>query len=64
MSVFRVYVEKKEQFAVEAGKILADIRTALGIDHLQSVRLLQRYDVEGLDAAYALIVQASLAIHV
>ena len=51
MSVFRVYVEKKEQFAVEAGKILADIRTALGIDHLQSVRLLQRYDVEGLDAA-------------
>ena len=48
MSVFRVYVEKKEEFAVEADHVLNDLKTALAIDHVESVRLLNRYDVEGL----------------
>ena len=48
MSVFRVYVEKKEEFAVEANHVLSDIKTALSIQNLEKVRLLNRYDVEGL----------------
>jgi phosphoribosylformylglycinamidine synthase len=48
MSVFRVYVEKKDEFAVEAAHVLNDIRTALAIDSVTKVRLLNRYDVEGL----------------
>ena len=48
MSVFRIYVEKKEEFAVEASHVLSDIRTALSIQNLQHVRLLNRYDVEGV----------------
>ena len=48
MSVFRIYVEKKEEFAVEANHVLSDIKTALSIQNLQKVRLLNRYDVEGV----------------
>ena len=48
MSVFRIYVEKKEEFAVEANHVLSDIKTALSINGLEKVRLLNRYDVEGL----------------
>ncbi len=49
MSVYRVYVEKKSEFAVEAGATLADIRTVLGIDGVTGVRLWNRYDVQGLE---------------
>ena len=31
MSVYRIYVEKKQPFAVEAAGVLADIRTVLGL---------------------------------
>ena len=31
MSVYRVYVEKKEPFAVEAQGVLSDIHNSLGI---------------------------------
>lgn len=48
MSVFRIYVEKKEEFAVEANHVLSDIQTALSINGLEKVRILNRYDVEGL----------------
>lgn len=48
MSVFRVYVEKKDEFAVEAHQVFADLQTVLSVDGLERVRLLQRYDVEGL----------------
>ncbi len=48
MSVFRVYVEKREEFAVEAHHVLTDLKTVLGVTGLTQVRLLQRYDVEGL----------------
>ena len=48
MAVKRIYVEKKADFAVEASGVLSDIRTALMIDGITKVRLLNRYDVEGL----------------
>ena len=45
MSVFRIYVEKKPEFAVEAQSVLSDIRTALRIS-LTNVRILNRYDAD------------------
>ena len=47
MAVFRIYVEKKPEFAVEADGVRHDIST-LGIK-VKSVRLFNRYDVEGID---------------
>ena len=47
MSVYRIYVEKKPEFAVEAKSLAADIRSALGIE-LGEVRIINRYDAEGL----------------
>ena len=47
MAVFRIYVEKKPEFAVEANGVRHDIST-LGIK-VKSVRLFNRYDVEGID---------------
>ena len=46
--VLRIFVEKKEGFAVEAGHVLADLRETLGLNNLSSLRLFNRYDVEGL----------------
>ena len=48
MAVYRVYVEKKEDYAVEAAHLLADLQTGLNLTGLKKLRLLNRYDVEGL----------------
>jgi phosphoribosylformylglycinamidine synthase len=48
MPVFRIYVEKKPQFAVEAKAVLADLKTSLRLDGLKNVRILNRYDAQGL----------------
>ncbi len=47
--VYRVYVEKKPGFAPEAVGALADFRSFLGLKNLRNVRVLNRYDVEGID---------------
>jgi phosphoribosylformylglycinamidine synthase len=46
--IHRVYVEKKKEYATEAAVLLADIRSFLGIEGLTGLRLLNRYDVEGV----------------
>ncbi len=46
--VYRIFVEKKEELANEAHELLADARTLLGIDKLEKVRILNRYDAEGI----------------
>ncbi len=46
--IFRVYAEKKKSFAVEAQRLLHDLRELLGISGLSGLRLLQRYDVSGI----------------
>ena len=46
--VFRVYVEKKPGFDVEAQQLAGELRTILGISGLKSVRIVNRYDVEGI----------------
>ena len=49
--VYRVYVEKKKRFAVEARALRSDIRGFLGIEGLETLRVFNRYDVEGTDRA-------------
>ncbi len=50
--VYRVYVEKKPSEALEAKNLLSDINSVLLIDGVNQVRLLNRYDVEGLSKEY------------
>lgn len=49
--VDRIYVEKQAEFAQEADALLADIRDVLGFSRITGLRVLNRYDVEGVDAA-------------
>lgn len=47
--VRRIYVEKKQGFDVEAKGLLSDIRENLGISGVNKVRMLNRYDMDGID---------------
>ena len=48
MSVKRIYVEKRPEYAVEARHLLWEIRHILLIKSVTGLRLLNRYDVEGV----------------
>lgn len=50
MGVNRIYVEKRKGCDVEAAALKADIRQTLGLP-ARGVRILHRYDVQGLDGA-------------
>ena len=47
-NVRRVYVEKKPDFAVKAKELKHEIKHYLGIDTIEAVRVLIRYDVENI----------------
>ena len=49
--VYRIFVEKKPGLDNEARALLNDARTLLGIQGLEKVRLLNRYDAENMDRA-------------
>ena len=49
--IYRLYVEKQPAFAVEAAALRKEIREFLQIDSLAGLRLLNRYDVEGVNEA-------------
>ncbi len=49
--VYRIFVEKREGLSPEAGNLLGDLRGFLGIESLEGIRILNRYDVEGIDPA-------------
>ena len=49
--VYRIYVEKKPGFDVEAQGLKNELVSLLGIQSLSGLRLLNRYDVEGIDEA-------------
>ena len=54
MSVKRIYVEKRPEYAVEAQHLLWEIRHILLIKSVTGLRLLNRYDAEGVaDELYA-----------
>ncbi len=46
--VRRIYVEKKEGFQVEAAGILNDIKNNLHVTGISAVRVINRYDIEGI----------------
>ena len=46
--VRRVFVEKKQAFAVKAKELEEEIRSYLGIQTVTGVRVLIRYDVENI----------------
>ena len=49
--VYRCYTEKREGFQVEARKLLQDLKEQLGIAGLTRLRILCRYDAQGLSPA-------------
>ena len=49
--VYRIFVEKKKELAHEAASLASEIKTLLQIEGLTDLRLLNRYDVENIDAA-------------
>ncbi len=48
--VYRVFVEKKNSEALDARALLNDIKSFLGIAGLESLRIVNRYDVDNIDA--------------
>ena len=48
--VRRVYAEKKPALRLEAQGLLTELRTILGVSSLTGLRLVNRYDVENMDA--------------
>ena len=51
MSVFRCYSQKKPGFDVEARGLCAALREQLGVQGLQAVAILNRYDADQIDPA-------------
>ena len=49
--VYRVYVEKRAPYDEEAQRALEEFNALPGVSGLTGLRLLNRYDVEGVDAA-------------
>jgi phosphoribosylformylglycinamidine synthase len=47
-NVRRIYVEKKDGFDIEAKEVLEDLRENLSMKGLKKVRIINRYDVEGI----------------
>lgn len=47
--VYRVYVEKRKEFAVEADEILNNLKTQLGLKNIVDVKVVNRYDVQGVE---------------
>ena len=46
--VYRIYVEKKEGLDNEARGLLSEIKTFLGIENVERVRIINRYDAENI----------------
>ncbi len=46
--VYRVFVEKKKGNDIEAGQALADLKNNVGITGLEELRIINRYDAQGL----------------
>lgn len=56
----RIYVEKKKGCDVEASHLRHDIRSNLEIKNLQEVRILNRYDIEGISDEHYELAKATI----
>lgn len=48
--VYRVFVEKKKGNDIEAGQTLADLKENVGITALEDLRIINRYDAQGVSS--------------
>lgn len=51
MAVYRVFVEKKPEYAVEAQALFQELQELLDLKTLKNLRIINRYDVEGIEQA-------------
>ena len=51
-NVHRIYVEKRIEYAVEAKELLHNLQTQLKLSNLENVKVINRYDVEGVNELY------------
>ncbi len=51
MAIKRLFVEKKKGFDIEAGAMCRDLKENLGLTALSGVRMINRYDIEGMSDA-------------
>ncbi|MEG6586229.1 phosphoribosylformylglycinamidine synthase [Dendrosporobacter sp. 1207_IL3150] len=52
--VKRIYVEKRPEFNIPAHTLYLDLKESLALENLESVRIINRYDIEGVtDNEYA-----------
>ena len=49
-NVFRIFVEKKIGNDIEARHIMEDLKTNVGITGIENLRIINRYDAEGVSA--------------
>ena len=49
MAVKRIFVEKRPGFDVEAANLCADLQNSLGLSAVEKVRIINRYDISGID---------------
>ncbi len=49
MAVKRIFVEKRPGFDVEADNLTADIQKSLGLTAVEKVRIINRYDISGIE---------------
>ena len=50
MSVYRLYIERKDRENFEAVSLLNELKNISGNENLSQVKILNRYDVEGLSS--------------
>ena len=48
MSIKRLFVEKKKGFDIEAEELKSDLVENLGLSGLTGVRVINRYDIDGI----------------
>ena len=46
--VYRVYVEKRKEYAVEANELLENCKVQLKLNHIEDLRVVNRYDIQGI----------------
>ncbi|NLC44603.1 MAG: hypothetical protein GX783_10020, partial [Clostridiales bacterium] len=56
MQVKRIYVDRKQGFQVEAQGLYDDLKNNLGINGLQKLQIINRYDIHGItEEEYVLV---------
>ena len=49
MPTYRIYVEKKPRFSIEAKNLFSKLKTNLGLNGIEGLRIIYRYDVSNIE---------------